>query len=260
MSNQTRYKYPLPIEPLPLPSIFPHPVTILYWAFKYLTQYNNTRFIDVEINDFHQILVDNPIQMRYLWEHGFFGTGQLSRSEPNWQERTMARLQLSDNAAPNLEYVTDVRRRQRIEFKKLRAAFESKKLEMRRRGEIDENILEQERLFLKEQREKELEFERKEFEVRREDESIIKDGKVIELESLQLMPVEAIFLTFALPVLKMQTKDLMEKLIPTATCYQDINSLIQQYVAYHHYRSKGWCVRSGIKFGCELLLLSLIHI
>lgn len=255
--NKLRYKHALPIEAEPVPSLWKQPIQTLVWILDWALGWTNTRIIDVEINDIGQILVSDQWQMKYLWEHGFFGTGQLSRSEPNWHERTRSRLQLEDGSSINLEVVTDVRRRQRLEFKKLRAEFEAKKLEMRRQGIVDEAFLEQERLFLKAQRDKELAFEKENADItkiREEDELIIDGGEVIQLEKLQLMPVEAMFLSYAVPVLKIKLPELTASLVPELTSFNDIKKLLHQYVAYHHYRSKGWCVRSGIKFGCEYLL------
>lgn len=252
--NQLQYKHALPIEAQPVPSVWKHPFQAFSWILDWAMRWSETRIIDVKINQLGQILVCDQWQMKYLWEHGFFGTGQLSRSEPNWQARTMSRLQLNDADRINLEHVTDVRRRQRLEFKKLRAEFEAKKLEMRQKGIVDEQFIEQERLFLKNQRDKELAFEKDSMQICDEDLRLIEGKSVIQLESLQLMPVEAIFLSYAVPVLKITLQQLMVSLVLEPKSFQDIKKLIHQYVAYHHYRSKGWCVRSGIKFGCEYLL------
>lgn len=254
LKHYGRYRYPLPIEPLRSPAFSGHPAQLLSWVAFCLFGRNRTKFIDIEINELDQIIVSDPAQMKFLWEHGFFGTGQLSRSEPSWKERTLSRLQLGGDEMVNLEYITDVRRRQRIEFKKHRAYVEQKKLEMRKSGVVDEKLLEEERLLLKQLRDKELEFEQRAFGVRTEDRALIENGSVINLESLQLMPVEALFLTFALPVLTISPGNLMDNLIPDASEYTCIKSFLLSYVSYHHYRSKGWCVRSGIKFGCDYLL------
>ncbi|CDO96279.1 unnamed protein product [Kluyveromyces dobzhanskii CBS 2104] len=252
--NRLRYKHPLPIEADPVPSLWRNPVQALTWIMDWAMRWKETRIIDVSINQLGQILVCDAWQMKYLWEHGFFGTGQLSRSEPNWQARTMSRLQLEDGNGVNLEAVTDARRRQRLEFKKLRAEFEAKKLKMRQMGIVDEQFQEQERVFLKEKRDKELAFEGDLPHIRETDLELIEGNTVVQLEKLQLLPVEAIFLTYAIPVLRIQLPQLLPSLISEVKCFQDIKRLLEQYVAYHHYRSKGWCVRSGIKFGCDLLL------
>lgn len=80
------------------------------------------------------------------------------------------------------------------------------------------------------------------------------DKQLVDLEVLELMPVEAIFLTFALPVLDISVGKLLSTLVGPAPSYEDIHELCLKYVSYHHYRSHGWCVRSGIKFGCHYLL------
>ena len=128
---------------------------------------------------------------------------------------------------------------------------------------LDDEILDREREFLKTLRDKELELSKNEgIDFRVEDsELLLESGEdIVELEVLELMPVEAIFLTFALKVLDIGVYELFSQLVGSVVEYRQIHRLVTQYVAYHHYRSHGWCVRSGIKFGCEYLLLSLIHI
>lgn len=199
----------------------------------------------------------------YLWDNGFFGTGQLSRSEPTWMERTATRINESmGNGSKDLalERITEKRRLQRLEFKGRRVAMEKQLLELRRQG----GSIEQETELLEQQRQALRDFkatqESETAELTRETEDVSEslfqeDGNIAPLEALELMPVEAIFLSFALPVLDISTKSLTARLFNNDTPnYSDLYPLIKQYVAYHHYRSHGWCVRSGIKFGCDYLL------
>lgn len=162
-----------------------------------------------------------------------------------------------DNSKAALEEVTNLRRKQRLEFKKERSRFEGIKLELRKQGVLDDEILDREREFLKTLRDKELELSKNEgIDFRVEDsELLLESGEdIVELEVLELMPVEAIFLTFALKVLDIGVYELFSQLVGSVVEYRQIHQLVTQYVAYHHYRSHGWCVRSGIKFGCEYLL------
>lgn len=94
---------------------------------------------------------------------------------------------------------------------------------------------------------------------------------VINKEHLQLLPEEALFLTFTFGALKVIDSATQEAIGP-----QDLLSLLRQssyfpprlspqdlqpddpflihYVVYHHFRSLGWVPRAGIKFGVDWLL------
>lgn len=271
--NAVRYRYPLPIHPIDsLPPLIPHnPVSWLYWTFCYFSSVNSLRErIHVEIigNKYSHIIVKDADQMLYLWNNGFFGTGQMSRSEPTWRERTMTRLGVYDEEnvenVPQmaLEKVTERRRLLRLEFKKKRVDLEKQLLELRKRGgtiEEENSLLEKEREILRNFKAQQFltSIGNEEVQIRPEDDELIdQDGKVVQLEYLELMPVEAIFLSFALPVLDISPDELLDHLIGhrEQVLYKDIDQIVKQYVAYHHYRSHGWCVRSGIKFGCDYLL------
>lgn len=257
LSNSKRYKYPLPIHPLDnLPQLLPHnPVSWLYWLYCYISSTNLlAKKIDIEVTNGHRITVPGEEDMLYLWNNGFFGTARLSRSEPTWKARTLARLGI-DESFNALEKVTEKRRHQRLAFKKERRKFEAIRLDLRKKGVLESEILDKERQFLRELRDQELILDSEDYQVREEDdELLLNDGSIVNLEVLELMPVEAIFLTFALPVLRPSVAEIAELLLGPKPTYTEIHNLITQYVAYHHYRSHGWCVRSGIKFGCEYLL------
>lgn len=97
------------------------------------------------------------------------------------------------------------------------------------------------------------------------------DSALVNEEHLQLSNEEALFLAYGLGALQVcDTKD--DSVIPTTSL---IKLFIQQstfparpesdhvelddpflisYVAYHHFRSLGWIVRSGVKFGVDYLL------
>lgn len=265
-ANSVRYRYPLPVHPIELPQLVPHnPISWLYWAYIYLKSSNRVTLIHVDItgDEYVHILVREPSQMVYLWDNGFFGTGQLSRSEPTWFERTSAMIcedgLTSSNGMP-LEKVTEKRRLERSQFKKRRVEMERQLLELRKNG----GTLEEEAVLVEKQR-----LELRNFKASQgadssnegsktfyDFESLFDDnGDLISIEAVELLPVEAIFLSFALPVLDISASDLFQRLIDyKRLTFDRIYPLIKQYVAYHHYRSRGWCVRSGIKFGCDYLL------
>lgn len=94
---------------------------------------------------------------------------------------------------------------------------------------------------------------------------------VINKEHLQLLPEEALFLTFAFGALKVVDSVTHEAIPP-----RDLLTLLRQksyfpprplsqklepddpfllhYAVYHHFRSLGWVPRAGIKFGTDWLL------
>lgn len=103
-------------------------------------------------------------------------------------------------------------------------------------------------------------------------------AEITDQEHLQLTLYEAFFLSYVLGILSIRTTD-GSKLdnsallrlccshahfpvdptsIPTPTRtpapIAPDNAFLLQYVAYHHFRSLGWVVRSGIKFATDFLL------
>ncbi|ANB11175.1 Sen2p [Sugiyamaella lignohabitans] len=94
--------------------------------------------------------------------------------------------------------------------------------------------------------------------IRFEDQSIIdSNNKLIQQEYLQLMPQEAFFLSYGLGVLRITDHVTGKPLTSEELLTRFVSAnprFLSQYAVYHHYRSLGWCVRSGVKFGSELLL------
>ncbi|CAO1637160.1 unnamed protein product [Sympodiomycopsis kandeliae] len=96
-----------------------------------------------------------------------------------------------------------------------------------------------------------------------------------EMEWLHVSPVEIFFLTGMLGVLEVRDPHTDES-IPLATLYTALlqsqcpslpasisepntvfrpdNPFLLSYLVYHHYRSLGWVVKSGLKFCCDWLL------
>lgn len=79
------------------------------------------------------------------------------------------------------------------------------------------------------------------------------------IETLQLQKVEVLFLQFALGAVLVTEGNrplLLDDLFHACLGSNRLpdNKFILDYVVYHHYRSLGWCARSGLKFGCDMLL------
>ncbi|CAL9732787.1 tRNA-splicing endonuclease subunit Sen2p [Monosporozyma unispora] len=277
-SNNVRYKYPLPIHPVDTTSL-PHlilqnPLSWIHWSYKYYKLVcNSTNLCDrinVEITGgdiYPHVMVEDAQGMTYLWENGFFGTGTLSRSEPTWFNRTDKLVNGTEGWGQDsqLEKITRNRRLERSEFKKLREKLENELLILRQQSNGDESLEKISEVVLK-QREQLRAFKASQEQNHGDegdntvndlefDEQMFDDeGNLLPLESLELMPVEATFLTFALPVLNITPTQLFQRVLTPTPTYETIHNFIIQYASYHHYRSHGWCVRSGIKFGCDYLL------
>lgn len=82
-------------------------------------------------------------------------------------------------------------------------------------------------------------------------------SKEEEKEVLQLSLEEAYFLSYAFGVLVVKDKDqpldLMRLWHKCCEIHPSQNFPVM-YTAYHHFRSKGWIVRSGIRYGSDFIL------
>lgn len=93
---------------------------------------------------------------------------------------------------------------------------------------------------------------------------------IVDQEHLQLTPEEAFFLAYGLGVLEIWEDGANEPLSARSlfrlfrqwsyfppqpsTSLQPDDPFLVSYVAYHHFRSLGWVVRPGVKFGVDYLL------
>lgn len=286
--NRIRYKYPLPVRPIEpaLPDIIIYnPISWCYFIYEWYKSSNSShRKIPVTFTSTQngrenssevgiaRIMVTDKCDMMYLWENGFFGSGTLSRSEPTWRERSEEKLALANgsNSQLNLEKITEWRRLQRLKFKKEREKYERELLQIRQ--DHGKNLtIEQEQRIIESQREslrlfkQKLDTETIQFEAKYKqagdvllpERSNIDIEIIRNLETLELQPIEAFFLTWSLPILSLGVDELFTQLFGkrySDILQPEIYQFIIQYVSYHHYRSHGWCVRSGIKFGSDYLL------
>lgn len=186
------------------------------------------------------VKITNTDSITELWQEGFFGKGTLSRSEPSWFGRTSRRLGL-DGGEMTLEELTEMRRARRRQFKREREVQQLEDLLEKRRKEgftMEQNSLNRYKV------------EQSPREIRQEDKDLITQETIYRLEYLQLTPCEAIFLYLGLGVLQLGDISLslvLSKLLPSPKAWRE-------YVVYHYFRSLGWCVRDGVKFGSDFLL------
>lgn len=116
----------LPVEIHPLPTLIPHnPLSLVTIALSYLIQVLSPPQRKVYKGYFSSatssIHITDEETQRALWEQGFFGKGNLSRSEPTWLEN-------QKRAGITAEENTDKRRNQRRQFKLDRAKQEQQEI------------------------------------------------------------------------------------------------------------------------------------
>ncbi|CCF34816.1 tRNA intron endonuclease [Colletotrichum higginsianum] len=124
------YELPAPIRTFPLPSFYPNnPISLFHVIFAWAKQ--SLFPPPAEPSIVHEgvwsptsksINIIDEKSMRALWEQGFYGKGNLSRSEPNWLKREHVRRGLVPGQVSEL--VTASRREERRQMKWERAKSE----------------------------------------------------------------------------------------------------------------------------------------
>ena len=132
---------PVPLQIYPLPLLIPHnPLSLLHITYTYLSQvfsaprsHPSTRYKAYFSAVTRSVHVTDEKTTRVLWECGFFGKGNLSRSEPNWLGKEKRRLGII--VGETVEEKTRRRREERREFKLDRAMKEREAIEEKLRLE-----------------------------------------------------------------------------------------------------------------------------
>ncbi|CAF9916665.1 MAG: hypothetical protein HETSPECPRED_002976 [Heterodermia speciosa] len=233
------------------------------------------------------IHVTDEQTIRALWEKGFFGKGSLSRSEPTWLEREKRKLGVS--AADTSEQWTRQRREERRQFKNERAKKEREAIEERLRQETGDAA--NGTAVVRSENQREISIVHEEQTTissstppvngppNQPSSSHLPNPPPQHLplpltipnrEHLQLSPEETFFLVYALDALTIHLTPTSPPLplstllnllcthstfppTPTPTIPPS-NPFLISYTVYHHFRSLGWVVRPGIKFGVDYLL------
>lgn len=241
-NNVKEYTRPLPIAVVGtrMPEVFPHNVASwVYFGYRYLVEVCKPVEVNKIVVEYDgQFKVTDHASMMRLWREGFFGKGSLSRSEPTWEARDSRRLGMTN------EDITKQRRNERRRFKELRAEAQELEAIARTRPLTGDEEVQLAQLretvgTLRDGTVNSKEFEdAKALEVYAE----TKNSSLTATEYLQLQPEEVMFLAY-LEVVDVALAQL-DQLLTSFSCY----------AVYHHFRSLGWCARSGIKFGCHWLL------
>lgn len=270
------YPHPVPVEVYLLPEVYPHnPVLWLYFAYKlasYLCYSPTANPVEV-IADGAVFKVTTDAAMLRLWRQGFYGKGVLLRLEPTWRQRQQA---TTTETAPALELVTVARRHERQAFKQQRALLQQ--METRHRNhqlsaaEVEQ--LHQLRATVEDLRKREPGFiaaiksdntkdttkDKPISDATSTNTITIDDASddtvnasvdttsVADLEYLQLLPAETLFL------LNLGSITITPHVTATDVSRQLGPRGRAEYAVYHYFRSLGWCVRDGLKFGTEFLL------
>lgn len=137
------YALPAPVRTFPLPAFYPNnPLSIFHVAYVWISQV--LRPPAAEPSVIHQgiwsdvttsIHVTEAKSIRALWEQGFYGKGNLSRSEANWLKREQVRRGLEK--AHVSELVTVERREERARAKWERARLEQEAIRQTRLKEAE---------------------------------------------------------------------------------------------------------------------------
>ncbi|KAH8893250.1 hypothetical protein GQ53DRAFT_684814 [Thozetella sp. PMI_491] len=297
------YAQPVPLRTFPLPSFYPsNPVSLLHIAYVWLKQVllpppkePSIRIQGQWNPETRSVHIVDPKSIRILWENGFWGKGNLSRSEPNWRKREQVRRGVIQASVS--EEFTVARREDRQRLKWLRAKAEQEEIERTKALELKAPVGPLEllalpnsatelrslpRTGLAKMREA-LEAEKmnggatetlEQTPARQEpaiaqNSTIAPGDDVVDREHLQLTREETFFLVFSLGVLTVidgdretVPKDQLLSLFRSHSYFpprpwdqlSPSDPFLVHYVAFHHFRSLGWCVRPGIKFGVDWLL------
>ncbi|KAI1407223.1 hypothetical protein F5Y13DRAFT_175482 [Hypoxylon sp. FL1857] len=93
------YALPAPIRTFPLPTFYPNnPISLFHvvyaWARQLVSPPPSEPAVIYEgiwSPETRSVQIKDPKSIRALWEQGFYGKGNYSRSEPNWFKREQAR-------------------------------------------------------------------------------------------------------------------------------------------------------------------------
>lgn len=137
---------PVPLNTYPLPAFHPsNPISLLRFAYALLSSiifrsaessHPQTTYHGTLSPSTHSVHITDYATMRALWEHGFFGSGNLSRSEPVWlaQEQRRQRKERTGPASTSEENTRN-RREARRDFKQERARQQNAAIEEQLRKE-----------------------------------------------------------------------------------------------------------------------------
>lgn len=178
-----------------------------------------------------------------IWKQGAYGKGILSRSSPTWAKRYIQSMEVNDKEDMGgegerkkkvfLEDITILRRQERLLAKQEGTEDDDFELVLECNSMCDLDI------------------------------SSENEQEIEDMEPVQLSYFETLFLTYleCLVVRNASTGQTYNyyELYKLFVQLQDdkkgdSREFMNRYAAYYYYRSKGWVVKSGLKFGSDFLL------
>lgn len=132
------YALPAPIRIFPLPTFYPNnPVSLFHLVYTWASHILSPPPVEPSVihnglwcPETRSVQIKDPKSIRALWEQGFFGKGNYSRSEPNWLKREHARRGKHDGHVA--EDLTAQRREERKMMKWDRARKEQEAIQRTR--------------------------------------------------------------------------------------------------------------------------------
>ncbi|KAG1746683.1 uncharacterized protein EDB91DRAFT_1049125 [Suillus paluster] len=275
----------------PLPIIFPEPTyTFLGLSLTRPLNPHSTALFDPITRS---AWVSNSGDATLLWQRGFFGKGDLSRSEPSWLARQINARKMKGKGLTS-EEITAKRRAERKQFKldrakAIAAAAAEAEATFKEEGRViapgiapdGTRVIPSAATWKPMSASVPLEQASPDVTAEEIQEEI---EPIQDVEHLQLSLQEAFFLVWALDCLTVLHLETVCFLIPSSklnvpftlaeiwNAFQNAhvpslgpqlnapspprfdNPFLVSYIAYHHYRSLGWVVKSGIKFCVDYLL------
>ncbi|TCD65903.1 tRNA splicing endonuclease subunit sen2 [Steccherinum ochraceum] len=280
--NNKIYAHPLPIlfsEP---------PQTSLSHKLNAFLGINDTKVLNPHCHGVldvatRSVWVTDPKDVRILWTRGFFGKGDLSRSEPSWHARQVNAMKAAAGNYLTSEEIREKRRNERKQFKldRARALAEAA-------AEAEAAFVEGREAVLPEipsgatwkpsaQSAAPEPGDDAPPSADADEVELLEEELLEDVEHMQLTLQEAFFLCWGLDCLTIldphtsqslslqqiwvslqQAFGIIPSLKPVYTISPEEerfdNPFLVNYAVYHHYRSLGWVVKSGIKFCVDLLL------
>lgn len=197
--------------------------------------------------------VPDSCSTQAIYHFGFFGKGSLSSNAPIYDLIKNTLISIPNSSSPSSDNKS-------LPFNYLHINSFTKAFGSLRESHILVNELYEHQSPLRSNERQASQSEEIEYPFNQEDQNGSEPDT--DHEILKLGFEEAFFLSYGLGVLNIYD--------PSSNCYlnldqiwntfctlynqNDITAFPVLYAAYHFFRSKGWVVKSGIKFGCNLLL------
>ncbi|KAI9066969.1 hypothetical protein FKP32DRAFT_1564635 [Trametes sanguinea] len=277
--NNRIYAHPLPLVFLPPPPDSAYsPARLLSLVGLSAAHVENPRCEGVFDAATRSVWVTNERDSTILWRRGFFGKGDLSRSEPSWLARQINARKAAGKYMTS-EEIREKRRAERRQFKLdraaaiARAAAEAEAAFAEGREAAPVAIPSGATWKPSSSGESSLPAPPPPEEEDSESEGEIEEEEPLEnVEHLQLTLQEAWFLVWNLDCLAVLDPHTHEPMTLSQIWHTFLtahpippllradaeqrfdNPFLVHYAAYHHYRALGWVVKGGIKFCVDYLL------